>query len=69
MCRSSEMRQWRALIAYRHQLVQRRTKIKNHIRDLLLTRRTALAAGSQCLDARGNGGLEAMGKPLAKFDG
>jgi transposase len=32
----SEMRQWRALIAYRHHLVQRRTKIKNHIRDLLL---------------------------------
>jgi hypothetical protein len=32
----SEMRQWRALIAYRHHLVQRRTKIKNHIRELLL---------------------------------
>jgi transposase len=32
----SEIRQWRALIAYRQHLVQRRTKIKNHIRDLLL---------------------------------
>ena len=30
------MRQWRALIAYRYKLVQRRTKVKNHIRDLLL---------------------------------
>src|SRR5947207_2840753 len=30
------MRQWRALIAYRAKLVQRRTKIKNHLRDLLL---------------------------------
>jgi transposase len=30
-----EMRQWRALITYRQRLVQRRTKIKNHIRDLL----------------------------------
>ena len=31
-----DVRQWRALIAYRHHLVRRRTKIKNHIRDLLL---------------------------------
>ena len=43
------MRQWRALIAYRAKLVQRRTKIKNHIRDLLLRRSTA-ATRPECLD-------------------
>jgi len=32
----TEVRQWRALIGYRAKLVQRRTKIKNHIRELLL---------------------------------
>lgn len=31
-----ELRQWRALINYRQQLVQRRTKIKNHLRALLV---------------------------------
>src|SRR6185436_14622626 len=30
------VRQWRALITYRQQLIRRRTKIKNHLRDLLL---------------------------------
>src|SRR6185437_15937766 len=32
-----EVRQWRALIAFRQQLVRRRGKVKNHIRDLLLS--------------------------------
>src|SRR5688572_21716591 len=31
-----DVRQWRALIAFRQQLVQRRTRVKNHVRDLLL---------------------------------
>src|SRR2546430_14558274 len=31
----SEIRQWRALSSFRQNLVQRRTKIKKHIRDLL----------------------------------
>lgn len=30
------VRQWRALINYRRQLVKRRTRIKNHVRSLLL---------------------------------
>jgi len=30
-----EVRQWRALIAYRQQLVQRRTRMRNPLRDLL----------------------------------
>ena len=32
-----EVRQWRALIAFRQQLVRRRGKVKNHIRDLLVS--------------------------------
>src|SRR6201989_1880252 len=43
-----EVRQWRALIAYRVQLVGRRTKIKNHIRDLLLREGQLLPRGSSC---------------------
>lgn len=31
-----EVRQWRALIAFRQQLVRRRGRMKNHIRDLLV---------------------------------
>src|SRR5215813_4707475 len=31
-----EVRQWRALITFRQQLVRRRVKVKNHIRDLLV---------------------------------
>jgi len=44
----SEIRQWRALITYRQHLVQRRTKIKNHIRDLLL-REGQVAVGRKLL--------------------
>jgi transposase len=41
-----EVRQWRSLITYRQQLVRRRTKIKNHIRDLLLREGQLLGRGS-----------------------
>jgi len=40
------VRQWRSLITYRQQLVRRRTKIKNHIRDLLLREGQLLGRGS-----------------------
>jgi transposase len=40
------MRQWRALIGYRHQLVGRRTKVKNHVRDLLLREGQLLPPGN-----------------------
>jgi transposase len=43
-----DVRQWRALITYRQQLVQRRTKLKNHIRDLLLREGQLLVRGSKC---------------------
>jgi transposase len=39
------VRQWRALINYRQQLVRRRTKIKNHLRALLLRENLSWARG------------------------
>jgi transposase len=42
---SRQTRQWRALIAYRHTLVRRRTRVKNHIRALLLTHGHRLPPG------------------------
>jgi transposase len=62
----SEMRQWRALIAYRHHLVQRRTKIKNHIRELLLREGQLLARQRSAWTQDGLAALEAMGKPLGE---
>jgi transposase len=43
-----EVRQWRALIAFRQQLVKRRGQIKNHIRDLLLSEGQLLPRGTKC---------------------
>jgi transposase len=60
----SEMRQWRALIAYRHHLVQRRTKIKNHIRELLLREGQLLPRHRSAWTQDGLAALEAMVKPL-----
>jgi transposase len=60
-----EVRQWRALIAFRQQLVSRRGKMKNHIRDLLLTEGKLLPRGAQCWTQLGLARLEAMAKPLA----
>lgn len=40
-----ELRQWRALINYRQQLVRRRTKIKNHLRALLVRENLAWPRG------------------------
>jgi len=63
---SSEMRQWRALIAYRQHLVQRRTKIKNHIRDLLLREGQLLPRYRSAWTQEGIANLEAMARPLAE---
>jgi transposase len=62
----SEMRQWRALIAYRQHLVQRRTKIKNHIRELLLREGQLLPRHRSAWTQEGLAALEAMGKPLGE---
>jgi transposase len=42
-----ELRQWRALINYRQQLVKRRTRIKNHLRALLVRENLAWPRGKQ----------------------
>jgi transposase len=62
----SEMRQWRALIAYRQHLVQRRTKIKNHIRDLLLREGQVLPRYRSAWTQVGLAALEEMVKPLGE---
>ena len=62
-----EVRQWRALIAYRHHLVRRRTKIKNHIRDLLQREGQLLPRGRSAWTQVGMAALAAMVKPLAEM--
>jgi transposase len=61
-----EVRQWRALITYRQQLVRRRTKIKNHLRDLLLREGQILARGSKCWNKLGLELLTSMARPLSE---
>src|SRR6266550_4480785 len=61
-----EVRQWRALIAFRQQLVRRRGKVKNHIRDLLVTAGQILPRGAKCWTQLGVAHLEALAKPLAE---
>lgn len=63
-----EVRQWRALITYRQQLVRRRTKIKNHIRDLLLREGQQLARGSKCWNQRGWEWLSQQARPFAEVE-
>lgn len=62
----NEVRQWRALITYRQHLVGRRTKIKNHIRDLLVREGQLLARGSKCWNQLGQELLSRMARPLAE---
>ena len=62
---AKEVRQWRALITYRRQLVRRRTQIKNHIRDLLLREGQILARGSQCWNQVGTELLTSLARPLS----
>jgi transposase len=61
-----EVRQWRALIAYRQQLVRRRGKVKNHIRDLLLREGQILPRGAKCWTQLGMARLAAMAQPLSE---
>jgi transposase len=62
----TEVRQWRALIAYRQHLVGRRTKIKNHIRDLLVREGQLLPRGGKCWTKLGQERLSSMARPLAE---
>src|SRR5215218_8392772 len=61
-----EVRQWRDLITYRQQLVRRRTKIKNHIRDLLLREGQLLVRGSKCWNKLNLELLSSLAQPLAE---
>ncbi len=61
-----EVRQWRALIAYRQQLVQRRTRIRNHIRDLLQREGMILPRGRTAWTQVGMGNLQALVRPLTE---
>jgi transposase len=60
------MRQWRALIAYRAKLVQRRTKMKNDIRDLLLREGQLLPRGRSAWTDAGLAALRALAQPLTE---
>jgi transposase len=61
-----EVRQRRALITYRQQLVRRRTQIKNHIRDLLLREGQILPRGSKCWNQSGTELLSSLARPLSE---
>src|SRR5215207_3479751 len=60
-----EVRQWRALIAFRQQLVKRRGQMKNHIRDLLVSEGQLLPRGGKCWTQLGVAHLEALARPLS----
>ena len=60
-----EVRQWRALIAFRQQLVRRRGRMKNHIRDLLVSEGMLLPRGQSCWTKIGMARLEEMARPLS----
>ena len=62
----AEVRQWRALIAYRQQLVQRRTRMRNHIRDLLQREGVILPRGRKAWTEVGLSDLQAQVRPLAE---
>lgn len=62
-----EVRQWRALIGYRQQLVWRRVKVKNHVRDLLMREGQLLARGRSCWTQAGMAQLEAMARPMKEL--
>jgi transposase len=63
-----EVRQWRALIAFRQQLVRRRGRVKNHIRDLLLREGQILPRGAKCWTQLGVAQLEALAKPCSEVE-
>ncbi len=62
------VRQWRALINYRQHLIGRRTKIKNHIRDLLAREAILVPRGRQAWTLAGMLALEDMSRPLAEVE-
>ena len=64
-----EVRQWRALIAFRQQLVRRRGRVKNHIRDLLVSEGQILPRGARCWTQLGMAHLEELAKGFSELAG
>ena len=60
------VRQWRALIAYRQQLVRRRARVTNTFRELLLREGQVLPRGGKCWSHLSVARLEAMARPLTE---
>lgn len=60
------VRQWRALINYRQQLVKRRTRIKNHLRALLLRENRGWLRGKSGWTVAALEKLAAMALPLSE---
>jgi transposase len=63
-----EVRQWRALIAFRQQLVRRRGKVKNHIRELLVREGQLLPRGAKCWTQLGLAQLTALAKSFREIE-
>src|SRR5262249_46457627 len=61
-----EVRQWRALIAFRQQLGRRRGRIKNNIRDLLVMEGEILPRGAKGWALVGVGALWGVAQHLAE---
>jgi transposase len=65
---STQTRQWRSLITYRHTLVGRRTAIKNSIRSLLDRQGLTHAAGKSGWTKSAMAALHEVARPLADVD-
>lgn len=59
------VRQWRALIAFRAQLVSRRRRLKSHLRELLVREGQILPRGAKCWSTLGVERLQELAQPLA----
>jgi len=66
---SSGVRQWRALIAYRHALVGRRTAIKNHVRSILDRQGLTHASGKSGWTRSAIEALGELARPLSQVGG
>lgn len=64
-----ELRQWRALINYRQQLVRRRTRIKNHLRALLVRENLLWPRGKRGWTQEALEKLEQWSLPLSEVEG
>jgi transposase len=64
-----EVRQWRSMITYRQQLVRRRTKIKNHLRALLLRENLSWARGKSGWTQEALAKLAQLARPLSEVGG